>query len=653
MAARFVKHRCNGWRVDVHPAWNSGSFLEKCIGEPPINAVSQIVPSSAYARVSRFEFSGHIFFLKQALQRKKTDALKDWFRGSRARREQRSAERLIRCGFCAPTVAAVGKKGAECFIVTRAIDGRPLAEALKSAGSAAARRFLITQAGIEIRRLHKNGFCHGDLRWGNIFVRQDGSFAYLDNERTVKYPALLPFQKLKNLDQLNISAITAGLSTADRVRFFKAYRDTRSTLNACERRFLGRVERRSRWRLKEAQRRKKSPSSSKIKVLNVMMGSDSSIGSVAEEINRGLHASDLFDVTVLYLRARQSCLPESAADRKIGLGLHSRDFTGFRCRALRACRKVLEQNDYDAVITHRYKPAVLFMALSRSFKNIPLWINVVHGTEHYNKGRRPGKMARKSDSRWKFVAVSETVSRFLIDECGAAFTEKNTVTIQNGVDVKAIKAGLLSRSAARKELGLGENDFVFGSVGRLIKLKGVDTLLKAFIPIAGTQPHTKLLLIGDGEIRSELEQIREGCGLKERIVMPGAIPQGWRYLKALDVFVIFSDREGFPLALMEAMVAARSVIVSDIGPNRAIVGDEAVLIPPRDEAALKQAMEMLLKKDGQERDAYGATLRMRAENLFSIENMQRGYRNLIIHYLEHTMPKESGTKRVTDEHIFP
>jgi hypothetical protein len=166
-------------------------------------------------------------------------SLKDFFRASKALRSLRSMERLNKAGFSAPIAIGAGEERRanvlrRSFVVTLAVDGRPLPLFLRDQLDARAggswlrrKRAILASLAQEIRALHDQGFVHGDLVPGNIFVvpSLDGTvrFVFMDNDRTRRYPNWLRRRLAKrNLVQLNRFPL-AGISLQDRMRFFHAY----------------------------------------------------------------------------------------------------------------------------------------------------------------------------------------------------------------------------------------------------------------------------------------------------------------------------------------------------------------------------------------------------------------------------------------------
>jgi glycosyltransferase involved in cell wall biosynthesis len=131
-----------------------------------------------------------------------------------------------------------------------------------------------------------------------------------------------------------------------------------------------------------------------------------------------------------------------------------------------------------------------------------------------------------------------------------------------------------------------------GTTARLEQQKGVDVLLRA-LPLL---PDVTAVVAGDGSERRQLRELARSLGVSERVVWLGWCDEPRRHLGALDVFVLPSRSEGFPLAIVEAMLAGLPVVASDVGSVREAVldGHTGVLVPPDDVEALARALRELL-----------------------------------------------------------
>src|SRR5205085_203235 len=137
------------------------------------------------------------------------------------------------------------------------------------------------------------------------------------------------------------------------------------------------------------------------------------------------------------------------------------------------------------------------------------------------------------------------------------------------------------------------------------------------------------LLVGDGPEKSALLERATAAGVADRVTVTGWRDDARDYLGALDVFVLPSRFEGFPQAIVEAMLAERAVVASDVGSvsDAVVHGETGLLVPPDDPAALADALR-ILRDDPDVRRELGRRGRVKALEEFSPSRMARAYEAL-------------------------
>lgn len=193
----------------------------------------------------------------------------------------------------------------------------------------------------------------------------------------------------------------------------------------------------------------------------------------------------------------------------------------------------------------------------------------------------------------RYIALSDQI-RLEMRGCGV--DERRIVSLPNGVDLDVFHPFSGNRHALRRQLGLSGEDKVVTFVGRLHSQKRADLLILAFHRIRASVPEVRLVIVGDGSLRSELERLSVALGLADAVVFVGIRQNVVPYLQASDLFVLPSEAEGMSNALLEAMACEVPVIVSDCDANRGLVneGIDGILFPRGSDECLAQKMETLL-----------------------------------------------------------
>lgn len=175
-----------------------------------------------------------------------------------------------------------------------------------------------------------------------------------------------------------------------------------------------------------------------------------------------------------------------------------------------------------------------------------------------------------------FLACSNEAGKWLF---GEKITSKdNYKVLKNAIDVKNYTFDEDKRSEMRKLLGV-EDGFVVGHVGSFTHPKNHKFLLNVFNEIQKQYQASLLLLIGEGELRAEIEKQISDLGLQEKVLLTGTISNVNEYLQAMDVFVFPSIFEGIGLATIEAQAAGLPCIVSDRIPREAFITDLIKSLP--------------------------------------------------------------------------
>jgi glycosyltransferase involved in cell wall biosynthesis len=151
------------------------------------------------------------------------------------------------------------------------------------------------------------------------------------------------------------------------------------------------------------------------------------------------------------------------------------------------------------------------------------------------------------------------------------------------------------RKMMREELGIEENATVVGFIGRLSSEKNINTLLYSFADVSKSIRDLKLIIVGEGRMKNQLERIVLENDIDDRVVFCGLRYDIAKILCGLDIFVLPSYSEGLSTSLLESMACERAIICSDIPANRQLVqhNKEALLVDPNNKEEFTQAILLL------------------------------------------------------------
>jgi glycosyltransferase involved in cell wall biosynthesis len=291
---------------------------------------------------------------------------------------------------------------------------------------------------------------------------------------------------------------------------------------------------------------------------------------------------------MLPLAAEKNVVCESM----VGLGREIAPLSDLR--ALAGLHRLMRTWRPAIVHTHTAKAGVLGRIAART-AGVPTVVHTYHG--HVLRGYFSPTMTaffrwletRLATAADALVAVSESVKQDLV-ALGIAPASRIRV-IPVGLDLAHL-ARRLPRGGLRREAGIPEGTPFVGMVGRLVPIKDVPTFLRAARVVAEAIPEARFALVGDGEERAALESLSRELGLDGK-----AIFFGWkRDLAAvygdLDVVVNASRNEGTPVALIEALAAAKPVVATRVGgtPDLLGEGERGRLVPPGDPESLARAV---------------------------------------------------------------
>lgn len=247
----------------------------------------------------------------------------------------------------------------------------------------------------------------------------------------------------------------------------------------------------------------------------------------------------------------------------------------------------------------------------------------------FQKTRRVRAVFRRANARFdRIVSPSRTILDSLVRDENA--DRARCVAIPNGVDTRRFHpADATVRARLRGELGFGAQECLIGCVASFTPVKRHDLLVDAFARVHAQDASARLLLVGDGALRADIEARINAAGIGTAVRLLGARPDVDRILPALDVFALASSTEGMSNAILEAQACGLAVVATAVGGNGEVIEQQqtGMLVPSGQADALAAALGQLVRT-ADHRRALGAAALRRVERDFSLAAMTTAYDRL-------------------------
>jgi glycosyltransferase involved in cell wall biosynthesis len=234
------------------------------------------------------------------------------------------------------------------------------------------------------------------------------------------------------------------------------------------------------------------------------------------------------------------------------------------------------------------------------------------------------KWLDRSSARWcndGFLVASQNTQKTLRRYFGVK--DSRMRLLYNSIDLDRFDGeGEADVDHVRRELGLTKDDVVLLNIARLAPQKGQQYLIRAMVDVCRVLPNAKLIIRGEGPLRSDLNELVRSLGLEGKVLVPdrfGSPDEVLALFRLCDVFVFPSLYEGFGVALVEAMALEKPCVASNAGPIPEVVQDgrSGVLVEPMDPGALATAIVNLVT-DPDAMRAMGRAGRKIVEQTFDI-----------------------------------
>lgn len=336
-----------------------------------------------------------------------------------------------------------------------------------------------------------------------------------------------------------------------------------------------------------------------------------------------LFDKEKYAVTVAYLvgEPNETVKQRHIAEQVIFINSPKKSTKGLKIYAIKQLLTLQREKKFQIVICHRYKPTYIMLWVAR-FSNIPVIFSVMHELKTMHQLSRKLSVFLLGQKNLIFAGVSNAVRDDLRRDIWG-IPQERIITLYNMINVDATLPALFGKNLAREQLNLSATDFIFGTIGRLTKAKDQQTLINAFAVIKPQCPHAKLVIIGEGELKKELQNQIDHLDLNASVILTGFVHSAFKYIKAFDTFVLSSIKEAFGLVLLEAMIAKVPVIATKTNGIPEVVDQAGILIPAKNVTALANEMLALYQTSPENLLKLGEQGYQRTINNFSFQCFQK------------------------------
>jgi glycosyltransferase involved in cell wall biosynthesis len=255
-------------------------------------------------------------------------------------------------------------------------------------------------------------------------------------------------------------------------------------------------------------------------------------------------------------------------------------------------------------IIRRFKPDVIHTHLTKSdvsgqlmgfLGGVPVRVVSLHNNDSWRTNSFFSTLMRLIVSpAQKYIAVSEAVRDFIVEN--SHYPEDKMLVIENGIDLDRFDPAKIT-PYDRKLWGVSEDTPVVAIIGRLQPQKAHTVFLEAAAIVKQEMPQARFLIVGDGDLRDELEVKRDELGLQQEVIFAGIIRDIPAVLASVDLLTFSSDWEGLPVALLEGMAMQKPVVSTAVGGVPLVVHDgvNGLLVAPRQPQKLAAELLRVLR----------------------------------------------------------
>ena len=285
-------------------------------------------------------------------------------------------------------------------------------------------------------------------------------------------------------------------------------------------------------------------------------------------------------------------------------------------------------------VVHTHLRALPYTIIASLFFNKIKFYHTVHSVAEKEATGIMRKLSCFVYKTRKFtpIAISDYCSETIRDLYNL---KKDSIpVIYNGIDIERFKSNIPYDKRYSDKI-------VFISTGRFQKVKRHDLMIKAFSNVHNQYPNTELVLLGDGELREDIQDLIHRNGLENAVVLKGIVNDVQNELNKAHVYLLCSDWEGLPLSVLEAMSCGLPVVATKAGGTIDIINETVgILCDVNDEQAIISAMKKMLS-DYKYRESLFSNAMQEAQK-YSISRCVEEYYKLFVNHLKDNKEKEDA-----------
>jgi glycosyltransferase involved in cell wall biosynthesis len=365
---------------------------------------------------------------------------------------------------------------------------------------------------------------------------------------------------------------------------------------------------------------------SRTKVLHITY--DMRIGGTEMVIKNLIEGSDpeIFDMSIFCIEKPIGPWGIELQNKGIKITAQARQ-PGFDIPLIFAIRKHIKTQDIDVLHCHQYTPWVFGVLAAFGTKTQVIF------TEHGRFYPDFSSWKRKLINPWlckitnQITAISKATKQALVEY--ENIPDNRIDVIYNGISPLVVNSAEVDN--IKKELDIGKDKFVFGTVARLDPIKNHQMMLKAFKLVKKQNSDAILVIVGDGEEKQHIMASIESLNLQDDVLLTGYKTNPAAYLAMFDVFLLSSLSEGTSMTLLESMSLSKPCVVTDAGGNKEIIiNNENGFVSENDDAqAFADSMSKFITNQTLREEMSERSL-VRYQQLFSDNIMNKLFSNLYL-----------------------